>query len=1167
MKKRLFVDMDGVLTEFKRISDMSVLYTQKYFENLLPHENLLGAVRNIVLKKEIDVFILSSYLSDSAYAKNEKNTWLDKNIPEIDAEHRIFVPNGENKANYVPNKISSDDFLIDDFTENLNKWKSAGGRCVKIINEINNTKRTWRGNKIRFDKSASILETNLSEIILEDAVFLDENPVLRPIVTILDNEVEYVDKGEELTILELDKILNNVSADNLAPGKRIDFEIKYEIDGNIKCFYDYRYNGDRLGGLIRGMEGNWLEERHKYSSEVQDILANRNDERSVYFTKHIECEQTEKIIFERVTKLAISGDFESIEKNYYEEVLQRVQQRRVALNTNNIVPAYPVRKQYSKEKEYMEEQKIKAANEVEIENESYNDYNLKNDNVIERKVQGDEMSLRTKDEGVKYDDKKDINAVGRRQYYKIDEKTAKLAHNMRSFREYKENSTTDKYHSDVDEVYNIADEVASKKPERAEKAYNLASKYSKLLAGYYNRHNTIGTMCPSEMIVGGGNFSVHKKEKQNEAFAKNFKNLENIENLKEEIQEILHTNTQPIIRINEENAVEKLEMKLKELEEYQTLMKDVNAYYRKNNTLEGCTLLDKNQRAEIEGYIKNRVQYKPYTDFELTGNNNKIKSTRQRLAELLKEKEQGVRVKEGKFFKVVENTDIMRLQLEFEEKPNENVRTVLKKNGFKWSPSNSVWQRQLTNNARYSLERVIKELEVIQETGKISINNNVSEKTQIEQTVKNSNEIVIDNYEKDANTDEKYNKYSQKDELFEKVQNICENFKIDENALKEYLKFQAHFYKYSSLNTILIHNQNGGATFVQSFNKWKADEYSVKKGEKGLVIRVPAPTKFIIKENESIQYKYASKELKEAADRGIYKIEEKLKYVKGYVFDISQTNYPVEEYPKIFDRGYKDEKLENVYEGLKKFAEKNLKVEIVEADLKSISIYGNVTVESNEEGVRKISISDTLNDSQKVVTLAHEIGHVITFEEFENEIKLKSTAHKEFEADCFQVMLCERLGIEDASDNMHLSNQYKKLLEENNNVSPQKVFDYIQKVFKGNWSEIDKEINIAVNNKIEQTYTIKHTVLLENTNGNIVECFDKYLEYKNGQSEIPSNMSKELTMTLDNLTKEICNNPSSIKLMKEEMEKMANINPNEKFGSGIHCINNDLAYIELELVQ
>ena len=54
----------------------------------------------------------------------------------------------------------------------------------------------------------------------------------------------------------------------------------------------------------------------------------------------------------------------------------------------------------------------------------------------------------------------------------------------------------------------------------------------------------------------------------------------------------------------------------------------------------------------------------------------------------------------------------MRLQLFFEGKPEQKVRDILKSNGFKWAPSQSAWQRQLTNNSRYALERVIEQLKL-----------------------------------------------------------------------------------------------------------------------------------------------------------------------------------------------------------------------------------------------------------------------------------------------------------------------------------------------------------------------------------------------------------------------------------------------------------------------
>ena len=107
---------------------------------------------------------------------------------------------------------------------------------------------------------------------------------------------------------------------------------------------------------------------------------------------------------------------------------------------------------------------------------------------------------------------------------------------------------------------------------------------------------------------------------------------------------------------------------------------------------------------------------KPFATYELTNNNANIRSTRERLERLKKVKEQGTKESENKFFTAVENTEIMRLQLIFDGKPEPEVRDILKSNGFKWAPSQSAWQRQLTVNAKYALNRVIKELERLDNT-------------------------------------------------------------------------------------------------------------------------------------------------------------------------------------------------------------------------------------------------------------------------------------------------------------------------------------------------------------------------------------------------------------------------------------------------------------------
>jgi hypothetical protein len=57
----------------------------------------------------------------------------------------------------------------------------------------------------------------------------------------------------------------------------------------------------------------------------------------------------------------------------------------------------------------------------------------------------------------------------------------------------------------------------------------------------------------------------------------------------------------------------------------------------------------------------------------------------------------------------------MRLQLLFDGKPNDEIRSILKSHGFRWSPYNEAWQRQLTNNAKYETKLVLKEIEKLEQ--------------------------------------------------------------------------------------------------------------------------------------------------------------------------------------------------------------------------------------------------------------------------------------------------------------------------------------------------------------------------------------------------------------------------------------------------------------------
>lgn len=61
-------------------------------------------------------------------------------------------------------------------------------------------------------------------------------------------------------------------------------------------------------------------------------------------------------------------------------------------------------------------------------------------------------------------------------------------------------------------------------------------------------------------------------------------------------------------------------------------------------------------------------------------------------------------------FSVIRDVEDTRMNLFFDSIPDEEIRRILKSNGFKWAPSIQAWTRQLTPNAEYSLKRVLQQL-------------------------------------------------------------------------------------------------------------------------------------------------------------------------------------------------------------------------------------------------------------------------------------------------------------------------------------------------------------------------------------------------------------------------------------------------------------------------
>ena len=291
-------------------------------------------------------------------------------------------------------------------------------------------------------------------------------------------------------------------------------------------------------------------------------------------------------------------------------------------------------------------------------------------------------------------------------YYPINEATARQAKAMNSFSDYKPGSATAEYRSMVDEAAVIAEEQKARTdPMYHEKIDRLLDTYARKLADNLNESYSIQTRCPSILLAGGSNFPVRKKEKQNAAADRNMEEFRHVQGLLDKIR----STGMGGISSDDEKAIEKLREKLAGREREQAFMKEVNAYYRKNKTLEGCPGLTEEAVAQMKAGMERswRKDPRPYESFILTNNNAEIHRLRGRIEEL--EQRQAAPAPEGWTFnggKVVMNTEENRVQILFDGKPEEEIRSELKHSGFRWSPRQKAWQRQLNQNGIYAARQV-----------------------------------------------------------------------------------------------------------------------------------------------------------------------------------------------------------------------------------------------------------------------------------------------------------------------------------------------------------------------------------------------------------------------------------------------------------------------------
>lgn len=297
------------------------------------------------------------------------------------------------------------------------------------------------------------------------------------------------------------------------------------------------------------------------------------------------------------------------------------------------------------------------------------------------------------------------------RYYEINEETARRAHDMMSMGTYQEGRATKEYRASVDKAYSLAEMQKSKvSPFYHGRIDALLDSYSRRLAQWTNDRNRNGASCPSVLVCGPANFPTKKKARQNAREESLWREYKEISLILDKIKSI---GVGPV-DLKDPHAREILEGKLHEYQNRLESGKAMNAYYRNHKTMHGFPGMSDGSAAEMDTALAGSYTWaqKPMPDYEMSSLRGKVKRAQERLAELdrlqaLQNESPSENAGAFEGGQIVRNAAENRLQILFDDIPGEEIRASLKSHGFRWSPKNKAWQRQLTSNAEYDAKRIL----------------------------------------------------------------------------------------------------------------------------------------------------------------------------------------------------------------------------------------------------------------------------------------------------------------------------------------------------------------------------------------------------------------------------------------------------------------------------
>lgn len=280
------------------------------------------------------------------------------------------------------------------------------------------------------------------------------------------------------------------------------------------------------------------------------------------------------------------------------------------------------------------------------------------------------------------------------------EEKAKRAHNWTSFSPEKRGAQMVKDYSEELErdMQELKEGGASD-----EAIIDYKNRYERYFSSYLHAKSN----CFSVMITGGSNFPVRKHEKANRSEQRHY---EIFREWRIRAKKAIVRKAKPVTTYLSE--LDRYKADLANMQRNHELMKEGNRRIKAaHKTGEDLT----QYLTETFNIAPHMISWTMKFGFGLQNNNANMKRVEQRIKELEAKEAQRQDTPEKEFLfeggKVVMNYELDRIQIFFDTRPTQQELSEWKSKGlssFNWSPSQSAWQRKITNNAIFTTKQMLK---------------------------------------------------------------------------------------------------------------------------------------------------------------------------------------------------------------------------------------------------------------------------------------------------------------------------------------------------------------------------------------------------------------------------------------------------------------------------